>query len=247
MLRSLSTIFGYAIHSVDGELGAVQDFFFDDQTWTVRYLVIQTGSWLNQRHVLVSTSALGQPDWQRRVFPVSLTQEQIRNSPDVDTAKPVSRQEETAMSAYYGWPSYWNAQPLPLAMPELEVQPQPEERDAHLRSLREVLGYHVHCGDDNMGSADDFIADDGNWSIRWFLVALGPWLLRRWVLIGTSSIGSVCWANRQVRLNLSREQLEKSPEFDPWAAVNREHEVRLYDYYGRPLDWADPMSPPPVA
>jgi hypothetical protein len=202
---------------------------------------------VDQRRVLLSTAMLGKPDWHARVFPVSLTQEQVRNSPDVDTEKPVSRQQEILMSAHYGWPNYWSMEPLPISLPPAAFEASKVEGDPHLRSLREVSGYHVRCGDENVGSGDDFIADDGSWSIRWLVVALaGGWWLPKRVLVGTRWIGSVSWSDRAVRLKLSRDQVEKSPEFDPAAAVNREYEVRLYDYYGRPIDSEEMPWPPPM-
>jgi hypothetical protein len=247
VLRCLSTVLGYAIQAVDGELGNVRDFFFDDQTWMVRYLVVQTGTWLNHRRVLLSTGMLGKPDWLARRFPVSLTQEQVRGSPDIDTDKPVSRQHEIAMNAHYGLPYYWSIEPLPISLPATPVEAQEVEGDPHLRSLREVSTYRVHCGEENAGSVDDFIADDGSWSIRWLVVALGGgWWLRKRVLVGTPWIRTVSWADGEVHVKLSREQLEKSPEFDPATAVNREYEVRLYDYYGRPIDSEEPVWPPPA-
>ena len=247
MLRSLSTVLGYTIQAVDSELGKVHDFFLEDQTWTVRYLVVQTGAWLDQRRVLLSTAMLGKPDWQARTFPVSLTQDQVRHSPDVDTDRPVSRQQEITMSAYYGWPYYWSVEPPPISMPPATFEVHEVEGDPHLRSLREVSSYHVQCGEENVGSVDDFIADDGVWSIRWLVVSLGgAWWLRKRVLVGARWIKSVSWTEKAVRMKLSRDQVEKSPEFDPAAAVNREYEVRLYDYYGRPIDSEEVPWPPPM-
>ena len=97
-------------------------FFFDDKTWAIRYLVVDTGTWLPDRQVLISPIALGQPDWEGQFFPVKLTTEQVRNSPDIDTDKPVSRQQETRLHTYYDWPVYWSGG-IPLGlMPPLRTQ-----------------------------------------------------------------------------------------------------------------------------
>ena len=85
----------------------MKDFYFDDLAWVVRYLVVETGSWLSSRKVLISPIAIGHPDWAERVLPVSITKEQVKNSPDIDTDKPVSRQHEMQYLGYYGYPSYW--------------------------------------------------------------------------------------------------------------------------------------------
>ena len=149
------------------------------------------------------------------------------------------------MSVHYGWPYYWSMEPVPIPMPPATFEAQRVEGDPHLRSLREVSSYHVFCGDENVGSVDDFVADDGSWWIRWLVVALrGGWWLPKRVLVGSRWIASVSWPDKTVRVKLGRHQVEKSPEFDPAAGVNREYEVRLYDYYGRPIDSEELPWPP---
>jgi hypothetical protein len=242
MLRSLGNILGSVVHATDGEIGKVYDFFFDDRTWTMRYLVVETGDWLRRRRVLISTYALGKPEWQGRRFPVALTQEQGRGSPDVDTDKPVSRQHEIAMNVHYGWPHYWSVEPLPLGPPlaaTVTELPESEEAagDPYLRSLREVSTYRVQSEEDHVGYAGDFIVDDDTWIIRYLVFAIGSHWPRKQVLVGASWVTGIYWASKELRVSLTRSQLAGSPEFDPAAAVNREYEVRLYDYYGRPRYW----------
>ena len=104
MKRSVNSLIGYTIKAKDGELGKVSEFFFDDHTWSIRYLVVETGSWLNERKVLIPHSALGTTDWKSQTFQVNLTMEQISNSPDVETKKTVSRQQEIQLYTHYGLP-----------------------------------------------------------------------------------------------------------------------------------------------
>ena len=94
MMRNVNDLRGYAIRATDGVIGTVVDFYFDDQDWGIRYLVVDTGNWLSGRKVLISPLALGLPDWMIRELPVSLTKSQVKRSPDIDTKKPVSRQHE---------------------------------------------------------------------------------------------------------------------------------------------------------
>ena len=240
MLRSLGNILGYAVRATDSEIGRVYDFFFDDQSWTVRYLVVETGEWLRRRRVLIATAALGSPQWQGRAFPVSLTQAQVSGSPDVDTDKPVSRQHEIETNLHYGWPHYWSLEPLPLSPALAETAPPPDQEaagDPHLRSLREVASYSLNNQEVELGLVDDFIADVERWIIRYLVVATGSHWPRRRVLIGPSWVNGISWAAKEVRTALTQPELGDSPEFDPAEAVNREYEVRLYDYYGRPRYW----------
>lgn len=96
MLQRRNPLRGGPVFAVDGDVGAIRDFFFDDDTWTIRYVVADTGTWLQGRRVLIPLSALHEPDWDQRRIPVRLTREQVRNSPDVETQRPVSRQAEAA-------------------------------------------------------------------------------------------------------------------------------------------------------
>jgi hypothetical protein len=107
MLRSIADLTGYAIRTIDADIGQVSDFYFDDETWTIHYLVVDTGNWLPGRQVLISRPALGQPDWETQQFPVGLSRQQVKDSPDIDLARPVSRQQELERHAYYHWPIYW--------------------------------------------------------------------------------------------------------------------------------------------
>lgn len=109
MLRSVNDLEGYAIEASDGKVGKVIEFYFDDEKWTVRYLVADTGGWLTGRKVLISPSALGDIDWDSRQLHVDMPKKRVENSPDIDTDKPVSRQHERAYYDYYSYPYYWAA------------------------------------------------------------------------------------------------------------------------------------------
>jgi len=107
MLQKASAVKGYAIAASDGLLGTVSDFLFDDASWLVRWLVVDTGNWLPGRKVLLPTSVLGHADAKERIFRVKLTMQQVKDSPEISTDRPVSRQSETHIYNYYGWSPYW--------------------------------------------------------------------------------------------------------------------------------------------
>src|SRR6185437_12580434 len=161
MLWDASAVNGYSIEGSDGRLGTVSDLFFEDVGWVVRWLVVDTGNWLPGRKVLLPRSALGHPDRVLRHFPIKLTMQQIKDSPNVDTDLPVSRQIEEQVHDYFGWDPYWsgsfpamsNAMATPLVTPLYESQPPPHdlagadaqthEGDPHLRSMAAIVGCHI--------------------------------------------------------------------------------------------------------
>ncbi|MBC8040397.1 MAG: PRC-barrel domain containing protein, partial [Opitutaceae bacterium] len=108
MLQNIKTLHGKKLAASDGDIGHVADFYFDDTSWAIRYLVANTANWLTGRLVLISPHALGLPDADSATIPVHLTRAQIENSPSIDTDKPVSRQYELDYYRYYGWPVYWD-------------------------------------------------------------------------------------------------------------------------------------------
>jgi hypothetical protein len=258
MLWSFNELKGYSLRATDGSLGSVHDLLFDDSHWTARWLVVDT-AWLFGRRVLLAPQALGHPDGVAREFPVNLTQEQIRNAPDVDTDRPVNRQHETDLYGYYGYGPYWSTadyamiggvagMTLPPGHPELvpaseEAQRRAagaeyiQEGDPHLRSAREVTGYHIRGTDDSVGSVADFLIDEEGWVIRYLVVDTGHWLPGRKVPIAPSWVSEVSWGTQEVQVTLTRAEIEASPEYNPDLSLDRVYEEQLHRHYQKPEYW----------
>jgi uncharacterized protein YrrD len=239
----MNEILDYRIGALDGELGKAKDFLFDDREWEVRYLVVDTGDWLPGRKVLISPQSVGEPIWAARLVPVSLTRGQVEKSPGIGEDLPVSRQHEMELAQYYMWVPDWR--PLAEAIGPQEpasvlkaarepALPLESEVDPHLRSTKEVLGYHVTAEDDEIGHVEDLIADTEAWAVRYIVVDTRNWLPGRKVLVCLDWVKDVNWYESHVSVALSAQAIKDSPRFDAHAAVNRKYEARLYDYYGRP-------------
>jgi hypothetical protein len=241
MLRSIKEIIGYTMKAKDGDIGKVVDFYFDDEKWTIRYLIADTGNWLSGRRVLIAPAAFyDKPDWASKEFPLVLTKEMIKGSPDIDTKRPVSRQKEMDLFVYYNWPIYWRANPIDPVPPDL-VREQHEklatETNPHLRSSQEIFKYGIMSNDGEIGHVADLIISDDDWVIRYLVVDTGSWLPGKKVLIAPDWIKGVSWAESKVHIALLKEKIKDSPTYNPSEPVNRGHEEKLYDYYGRPKYW----------
>ena len=202
MSHYLGSMTGASILATDGSLGSVSDFFFDDLTWTVRYLVVDTSHWLSRRHVLIATSAVREPDWEKQRFPVELTKEQVRHSPEVDTERTVSREEEIGMNRYFGWPTDWPGYPSGTYAAERDYPPHGDS--SHLRSAWDVAGYEVWSPDGDMGSVEDYILDQTSWHIGGLVVRKVDWLHSQDRLISTSRVDSIDWATRRIQVVVAR-------------------------------------------
>lgn len=236
-LRSLDELRGYRLDADDAELGRVEDVLFLDSDWSIRYFVANTSA-LFGRKVLLFTGTVGTPNWQTKTVPVNLTKEQIKNSPTIAFDKPVSQQKMGTLHRHYRWPEPWLAAPeAGWTMGAVRYDHSEKKGDPHLRSAREVTGYSIQATDGPIGHVEDFIAEAENWAVRYVVIDTKNWLPGRKVLISPAWIDRVDWANRSVHVGMTREEIEKSPQFDPSEPINREYEERLYDFYGRPAYW----------
>ncbi|WP_420475350.1 PRC-barrel domain-containing protein [Noviherbaspirillum sp. ST9] len=249
MLHSANALRGFAIAATDGELGSVRDVYFDDAEWVIRYLVVNTGGWPNGYDVLLSPMSVLAEEWDRRALRVNLTMQQIRNSPSIDTAKPVERQHEEEFNTYYGFPYYWagphrGSAVYPGVIEKKPLEPSDvlairkrleEERahsDPHLRSCSEVVGYHIHATDKQIGHVEDFLFDRVDWSIQLMAVDTRKWLLGKHVLVSPHQIERVSWEDRTVFVNVSKDQIEHSPEYDEAHPPESGAELELYRVTG---------------
>jgi hypothetical protein len=248
MLRSLKALERYAVSATDGEVGHVVDFLLDDQRWAVRYLVVQTGGFFEGRQSLITPISFRTADWETKQFHLALTRERVKHSPSPAADQPVSSQHEREYYRHYGYPYYWGsdgiwgAGDLPTALAAgawiepLGVDDAPPG-DPHLRSAQEVTGYEIQGSDGAIGHVADFLLDDGTWSVRYLVVDTSNWWFGKKVLVDPSWASGVSWAERKVVLDLSRQAIRDSPEWDSRANVERGYELRLHDHYGRPPYW----------
>jgi len=202
MLCDLKALIGSPVAATDGEIGSVRSFFFDDQSWKIRYVVVDVGNWLKRRYVVLPITVLEKPDWANKACRTHLTKEQVHNSPDVDTEKPVSRQQEIAMHEYFGPLATWVDSVLGMpAAPTGMKYPLDTPEVLHLRSASHMLGYHVWAIDGDFGILEGFVMDEVSWHLGYLDVKSGDWLQNRSVLVPTRWVESVSWAEFRIHLH----------------------------------------------
>ena len=250
MQRISSNLIGNNLDATDGEIGKVEDFYFDDQTWTIRYLIIKTGSWFSEREVLISPQALPKHSWESGIFLVNLSRGQVRNSPAIDTHRPVSRQHEEQLADYYAWQPYWGSAfvpgrlwgvipSTPVINPGMLREPETIKTDlddAHLRSCDKIKGYHIHATDGDIGHVNDFIIDDQTWQISYLVVDTQNWIGGKKVLVAVRHIGEVQWENSKVAVDLTIDAVKDSIAVDKWDYIipegdkieSQEHRFHLH-------------------
>lgn len=233
MLWEASGVIGYRLAGLDGEIGTVRDFYFDDQSWVIRYLIADTGNWLTGIHISIARASLVEVNGGERHISVDMTKEQIERSPVLSSQAPVSKQLEALAFGIYGSPEMGPDRPGrgPAA--------RGMRRDPHLRSTHHVRGYHVRAADGDVGVVSDFIIDDATWAIRYLVTDTQNWLEGRHVLISPQWIERVSWSKSSVLVSLSRDAIEQSPEDLGGSRRTREYETRLHEHYDRQGYWVD--------
>jgi sporulation protein YlmC with PRC-barrel domain len=228
MLRSLKDLERYTVSATDGDVGNVVNFFIDDERWAVRYLIVESHGFMDGRRTLISPISFGKADWSTKRFNVTLTKDKVRNSPLIDTDKPVSRQHERELNRYYGYPFYWGfsglwgmgAFPGLLAARQWTDVAAKEDADAgdvHLRSANEVRGYHVQGNDAAIGHVHDFVVDDETWQVRYLVIDTSNWWLGKKVLIAPRSTKRIEWPERKIFVDMSRQAIKESPQWKETA------------------------------
>jgi hypothetical protein len=267
MLRTMKDIQGCAIHATDGDMGHVDDFYFDDETWVIRYFVVDTSAWLAARNsVLISPIAIGQSEVSKKVLTVSNTKQQVQDSPSIDTQKPVSRQHEIEHLRYFGYPFYWGGAGLwgagaypSMMTPGYEgvnVASHDERLDreaayaqadvaaglednTHLRSCKAVMDYRIMATDGDIGHIHSLLVDEETWAIRYLVVKTSNWWRGNQVLIAPQWIKGITWSSATVSVELTRQSVIDAPPYDSTELLNRAAEANIYEHYGHPSYWGE--------
>ncbi|AMJ59655.1 PRC-barrel domain-containing protein [Bosea sp. PAMC 26642] len=249
MLLAASALKGYAVEAQDGAIGTVKDLQFDDRTWQIRWLVVDTGRWLTERKVLLHPSAIGKIDYGAQTLRVALSRQQVQGSPALSSDLPVSRQHESDLYGYYGWSPLWGGDLYGSELAgagfgpsryfgnkelydDLGLGNHGDSGDPHLRSVSEVKGYHVHATDGDIGHVDNLMIDDGSWGIRYLVLDTSNWWMGKQVLMSPYAVSEISWSQEKVYLDVTRERVKASPAWDPAAMINDIYEKRLHEHYG---------------
>lgn len=195
MLHRAQKIIGAAIHAVDGEIGTVEDFYFEEGDWTVRYLLVDTGKWLSGKKVLLSPMDVKGP-WTMAEVPVSLTRDQVWHSPEFDPKRELSADDEAKTLRHYGHQDHAG-----------------HGGPHHLRSTKESTGYHLHAADGEIGHVDDFLIGESSWKIRYLLVDTSNWIGGKSVVVASEALEAVDPDNGTLKVAATRDAVKHSPKF----------------------------------
>jgi hypothetical protein len=262
MLFAVTGLLGCPVEGADGRIGAVKDFLLDDGRWKIRWMKVDTGNWLPGRQILIHPSAIAPlrippkpvvpmvSMGQTLSVSVNLTRAQVEASPDAREEEPCTLQFEARLLEHYQWDPYWgDAYFRPAEVdprweppffnngpgrPEADKAPAPNDADPHLRSFSDFKGYHVHASDGDIGHVENVLVDDANWDIRYLVIATRNWLPGKEVQIAPFAASKVDPDNRRLTLNVTRDEVQSAPAWDPLAMMDAATEQALHRHYGWP-------------
>lgn len=237
-LRRLAELSGCHFAATDGEIGKLEEVYFDDQSWQVRYFVVRTGNWLVGQEVLILPQMVSGVAGEKPTLKVNLTRQQLADCPPVESKRPVSRSYELDYFRYYGWTPYWTGDPLfpsaPLIPPEPSEEKEPVPEHPHLRSSDELSGYHLlGQEDETLGYLEDFILDEQGWAIPYLSIDTRHWLPGKKFLLSPAWVKGIDWTRRELRLSLPDDVVRNAPEYDPDRVISRDYELELYKHFGK--------------
>jgi hypothetical protein len=248
MKISANELFDYGLQARDGEIGSVRDVFFDDSSYRARYLVAETGPWLFGRKVLISPTTAGMPDRSEQLVPVDLTQQQIKDSPDVSSDPPLDRDQEMRLNSYYDWPNYWDPGVDSWAHEQVVApmmqhgegsltpdHPLPAEHreGVHLRSAKEIVGHALAKGTEEIGTVRDLIFDSDGWQLSYLAVEVKDAPEDKQVLLPVGLISKLAWPDDDVVVRIDRSDLMAAPAYSPEADAERLDELAGYFHDGQ--------------
>ncbi|HYX32265.1 MAG TPA: hypothetical protein VE954_04075 [Oligoflexus sp.] len=249
MLYSTDTITRVKIQSSDGAYGDIKDVYFDDISWKMRYFVVDIGTWLTPRLVLISPEAIRQYSEDNKAFDTNLTKRQIMDSPAFDSEKTVSRQHEQSLSEYYRWSPYWSMPMRAYHWSGIYMYPSypadaadddnrrddpadpGQEQDVHLRSFNEVKKYALRATDGDIGELDDLLIEPETWRITHVIADARKWWPGGQVVIDRGLVEDISWNDRNIVVSMTRDEVKNAPPYDRNQGITESYQMSLSHYY----------------
>lgn len=241
MKKSINELIKLDIITKDDIKGIAKDYLFDQDTWTIRYLEADFGTFFNDKRVLIPRFLLPDSYTSGTRFYIDLTKETIERCPKPEQHQPISKKYEEEIHSYYNIDWYWQqpynvpADPIGSPLYPIRVPPPAVDEstfDTRLRSFREVKGYNIVGSDGNLGHVEDMIVDDLNWKIVYVVIDTSNWLpWSKKILLDISWIDQISYQNKEAVIHLHSEVVGNAPAYDPSVPVEEQYENLLHGYY----------------
>jgi hypothetical protein len=231
----------YRLIAADGEVGSINDIFFEPDGWQVRYLLVDTGRWLDRRKILVSPIAIGMIHEQDKSIDIELTKWQLASSPDITDSANITREYEERYFRHFNWTPYWQAADGKAELffglngkssPADAAATPGKDRGNNLHSESELKAFNIASRDSTVGVVKQLVIDSYYWLVRYLLVDSRNWLSSDRVLLSPEWLYEVDWAGSNVSVDLDRDIIKSAPSYDQVRSITRDYEKALFKHYG---------------
>lgn len=224
MLHSLNNLDNFELFTVDGPMGFCKDFLFNDEQWSLHYLLADTHKWVpGGKKMLIHSNAIEEIDAASKIIRLNVTARQLKDSPSLLSSEPISRAYEKTYMCYFDYATY-HVGPIPLDTWFVGVHPErvklvsapaePASEKNHVHSAHFVEDYDLDVDHTKHGKIVDFVFDDKTWNIVFLAIELKAWAGHSQpVLLAPNELEVIDWANQQVHVELPVETLKNSPVF----------------------------------
>lgn len=253
MLQAVRKFIKMKVRGTDGICGHIQDIYFDEEKWTLRYFLLDTGGWLPGKLVLISPLAIDDIDFKNKILEVNLSKDQIDKCPNPSEHAPITRQMEENYANYYEYPHYWPGMGIWPAVgydlayysrfqnhghtdQETQSLKNKKIKDQHLRTANELKSYSLVAIDGKFGHLEDFIVDDETWELRYLVIDTINWWPSKVIILSPQWIEKIDWVELEIILGLDKVKIKNSPLYTE-ENLDRDYEINLYDYYQEPKYW----------
>ena len=229
MVTCFQNLQGEQLTATDGAIGNIRDFYFDDQQWTVSYLIVELSNWLSSRNVLIPAELLGNVDPQSKTVKAQVSRTQVKQSAPVALKKPVSEQRREQQNRRTKL--YLVSIPSASKISQTAHNRMMGSADSHLRSGAELQSdYWVLGKDGDIGPIHDFVMDDQQWTVRYIMVNVGWWFSAKLVLVPPRFVDRISFNQGAVATSLPAEVALNAPPYDAVTSFS-EFEHRVADYW----------------
>lgn len=238
MYRSINQLRHYKTLTTDNESCAIEDVFFNQKSWDIHYIVIETGSWLMDREILLHPDIVKEVIDKDKKLVLPMTKEKVVESPAVNSVLPIAQEAELLLAKYWEWVPKDTPGPLPYeAGDTIEAETDTETKafsedaaKSKLRSWKEVEGYTIHAVDSKFGHIEDLLFDD-NWRICYAVVDTRNWIPGKKVLLPVREIEKIRWSEHALHVDATSELVKTAPFYEPSTGVTAEDEEAVRKHF----------------
>ncbi|MFA9557135.1 PRC-barrel domain-containing protein [Evansella sp. AB-rgal1] len=249
LLHYDSWIKNYSVIGNDGAFGTVRDALFDEDFWTIRYIVVKTGVLFTKETLYISPASIEKIDIESHIIRVNISQEQAAKAPLLGD-EPISRESERSFGSYYGLNPYWmggsvwgsgmNARGIINLHKETSLDDDvytTEREEKKVHKAKDVIGDELATEEESFGKIEDILFEEDTFKVRYFIADTQRFFPRKKVLISTDWITSVNWVTGRMEVSVTKDQIENAPTYFPGQPITREIEEELYQHFLKNKYW----------